>query len=112
MNHFALITGSYGGLGACFVTIHAKKGGDLILAGRDQAKLDAQAKEVSEKFHVTAYTIAVDLSRADAAQIIYNRCKDIGILPDIIINNAVLYFIINCYIAYNMRLSFCNIFKA
>lgn len=88
MNHFALITGSYGGLGACFVTIHAKKGGDLILAGRDQAKLDAQAKEISENFHVTAYTIAVDLSRADAAQIIYNRCKDYGILPDIIINNA------------------------
>lgn len=65
-----------------------KKRGDLILAGRDQAKLDAQAKEISENFHVTAYTIAVDLSRADAAQIIYNRCKDYGILPDIIINNA------------------------
>ena len=32
----ALITGSYGGLGVCFVNIHAAKGGNLILVGRDQ----------------------------------------------------------------------------
>lgn len=30
----ALITGSYGGLGVCFVNIHAQKGGNLVLDGR------------------------------------------------------------------------------
>lgn len=34
MNNTALITGAYGGLGICFVNIHAEKGGDLILVGR------------------------------------------------------------------------------
>lgn len=84
----ALITGSYGGLGTCFVNIHAEKGGDLILVGRSQAKLDAQAKEVEEKYHVTAHTIAADLSAPDAAQHIYDTCKSNGWKVDFLINNA------------------------
>lgn len=88
MNNTALITGSYGGLGTCFVNIHAEKGGDLILVGRNQTKLDTQAKQISDKYHVTAYTIAVDLSQANAAQKIYDTCRQNGWLPDIIINNA------------------------
>lgn len=88
MKNTALITGSYGGLGTCFVNIHAEKGGDLILVGRNQGKLDVQAKQVSEKYSVTVHTIAVDLSRADAAQTIYDICRHSGWMPDIIINNA------------------------
>lgn len=34
----ALITGSDGGLGSCFVNIHAQKGGNLILVGRSAEK--------------------------------------------------------------------------
>lgn len=88
MKNAALITGSYGGLGTCFVNIHAGRGGDLILVGRSQEKLDAQAKEVSEKYSVAVQTIAVDLSQADAAQTIYDTCRQKEWLPDIIINNA------------------------
>lgn len=61
----ALITGSYGGLGVCFVNIHAAKGGDLILVGRNQAKLDAQKEETEKKYQVTVHTIAADLSQPD-----------------------------------------------
>lgn len=88
MKNTALITGSYGGLGTCFVNIHAAAGGDLILVGRSQSKLDAQAAEVSAKYGVEAVTIAVDLSQPEAAQTIYDTCKASGWNPDIIINNA------------------------
>lgn len=88
MKNTALITGSYGGLGTCFVNIHAAKGGDLILVGRSQSKLDAQATEVTTKYGVKAVTIAVDLSQPEAAQTIYDACKANGWNPDIIINNA------------------------
>lgn len=88
MKNTALITGSYGGLGTCFVKLHAEKGGDLILVGRSKEKLEEQAKEVSKKYHVTAHTIAVDLSQQDAAQQIYDSCKENGWDVDIIINNA------------------------
>ena len=87
-NKVALITGSYGGLGTCFVNIHAAKGGNLILVGRSQSKLDIQKKEIEEKYNVIANTIAVDLSLQDSAQKIYNVCKQNRWTVDYLINNA------------------------
>ncbi|MDO5133490.1 MAG: SDR family oxidoreductase [Eubacteriales bacterium] len=84
----ALITGSYGGLGTCFVTIHAGKGGDLILVGRDQKKLEEQAESVKKQYGVEVHTIAADLSAPEAAQVIYDTCKENGWTVDYLINNA------------------------
>ena len=88
MSNLALITGSYGGLGTCFVNIHAKKGGDLILVGRNPKKLEDQANETRKAYGVDVHTIAVDLSKPEAAQTIYDTCKENGWLPDVLINNA------------------------
>lgn len=88
MNNTALITGSYGGLGTCLAQIHAEKGGDLILVGRGQDKLDAQKKQLMDQYHIVAETIAVDLSKADAAEQIYAICKENKWEIDILINNA------------------------
>lgn len=84
----ALITGSYGGLGTCFVNIHAGKGGDLILVGRSQKKLDEQKKEVEEKYHVTVNMITADLSKAAEVEKVYNTCKENNWKVDYLINNA------------------------
>ena len=84
----ALITGSTGGLGTCFVNIHAGNGGDLILVGRGQQKLNEQAESVRKQYNVTVNTIAVDLSSPDAAQVIYDTCRDNGWQVDYLINNA------------------------
>ena len=84
----ALITGSYGGLGTCFVNIHAGDGGNLILVGRNQKKLDEQAKSIRKQYDVEVHTIAADLSSADAAQLIYNTCKENNWQVDYLINNA------------------------
>lgn len=70
MKNIALITGSYGGFGSCLANLHAMEGGDLILVGRNQEKLEKQAKQLTEQYHITAKTISVDLSTPEAAQII------------------------------------------
>lgn len=44
MKETALITGSYGGFGTCLSQIHAQKGGNLILVGRNKNKLYEQKK--------------------------------------------------------------------
>lgn len=88
MNNTALITGSYGGLGSCFVKLHGERHGDLILVGRNQKKLDQQAEKAEKDYGITAHTIAVDLSKPEAAQFIYDTCRENGWQPDIIINNA------------------------
>ena len=84
----ALITGSYGGLGTCFVKIHAGQGGNLILVGRSQSKLDEQAESVKKEYGVEVHTIAADLSASDAAQMIYDTCKENCWAVDYLINNA------------------------
>lgn len=84
----ALITGSYGGLGSCFVNIHAGRGGNLILVGRNQNKLDEQAKNVRLQYGVDVHTIAADLSAPEAAQMIYDTCKKNAWQVDYLINNA------------------------
>ncbi|MGN0700644.1 MAG: SDR family NAD(P)-dependent oxidoreductase [Oscillospiraceae bacterium] len=84
----ALITGSYGGFGKCLVNIHAENGGDVILVGRSPEKLEAQAREVAEKYNVKAYNIAADLSLPDSAQMIYDECRKNGWEIDYLINNA------------------------
>lgn len=84
----ALIIGSYGGLGTCFVKIHASKGRNLILVGRSKEKLDEQAKAIKDEYNVEVNTIAVDLSSQDAAKIIYDTCKNSGWNVDYLINNA------------------------
>lgn len=88
MKNIALITGSYGGFGSCLANLHAMEGGDLILVGRNQEKLEKQAKQLTEQYHIAAKTISVDLSTPEAAQMIYDTCKGNGWAPDIIMNNA------------------------
>ena len=84
----ALITGSYGGLGTCFVKLHASAGGNLILVGRSQKKLDEQKAQVEKEYKVTVNTIAADLSKAEDVEKVYNTCKENGWQVDYLINNA------------------------
>lgn len=84
----ALITGSYGGLGTCFVKLHASAGGDLILVGRGQNKLDEQKAQVEKEYGVKVNTIAADLSKAEDVEKVYNTCKENGWQVDYLINNA------------------------
>lgn len=71
MQKTALITGSYGGLGTCFVELHAATHGDVILVGRSKEKLEQQKQYVEKTYSVSAHIISVDLSTEDAAQFIF-----------------------------------------
>lgn len=88
MKNLALITGSYGGLGKCFVDIHAAAGGDLILVGRKRELLWQQAQDVMTRYGIQAEIIAINLSLPDAAETIFDVCQEHGWLPEILINNA------------------------
>lgn len=84
----ALITGSYGGFGTCLVMLHASSGGNLILVGRNQEKLDQQKAEVEKTFKVSVKTIAADLSKTKEVEKVYQTCKERNWEVDYLINNA------------------------
>ena len=88
MQKTALITGSYGGLGTCFVELHAATHGDVILVGRSKEKLEQQKQYAEKTYSVSAHIISVDLSTEDAAQFIFDTCKLNGWSVDYLINNA------------------------
>jgi short-subunit dehydrogenase len=84
----ALITGASTGIGKEIAYIHAEKGGDLIILARNKEKLEALKAEIEQKFTVQVLVIVQDLSKAGAAEEVYNKVKSSGMEVDYLINNA------------------------
>ncbi|MEO3945885.1 SDR family oxidoreductase [Gorillibacterium sp. CAU 1737] len=81
----AVITGATSGLGLEFVKLLAQDGYSLVLVGRSEEKL----KAVRENgYAVDIQTIAQDLSLPGAARRVADELERMGIVPDILINNA------------------------
>lgn len=86
MRHYrrALVTGATSGIGAGFAS---ELPGDtlLLLTGRDETRLDAQAQELARPDRPVA-TIAADLTQAAAIERLVAAAEDFEI--DLLINNA------------------------
>jgi short-subunit dehydrogenase len=88
MNKVALITGASSGIGKQLASIHAKKGGDLVIIARREDKL-REIKDALETEHSVEVTvIPKDLTRIEAAQEIYDEVKNANIEVEYLINNA------------------------
>jgi hypothetical protein len=85
---YVLITGASGGIGEQFARQFASKRRNLILVARSQDKLEALAKELSERHGINAQVLPKDLSKIEAADEIYETCKNSNWEVDILINNA------------------------
>ncbi|MHA6126842.1 SDR family NAD(P)-dependent oxidoreductase [Pseudomonas fluorescens group sp. PF-1] len=82
-----LITGASTGIGAVYAERFAKRGHDLVLVARDQARLDALAARLRSEHGVAAEVIAADLTQLGDLTTVESRLRDdarIGIL----VNNA------------------------
>ena len=58
------ISGSTGGLGGALCEHLASLGADLLLLNRNEARSDAQKKELEEKYGINVRYIALDLENA------------------------------------------------
>lgn len=84
----ALITGSYGGLGAAFAAEHAKRGGALILSDLNGDRLKEQKKELEAHYGVRVFTIPADLTKPEETQRLFNEAKAQGLSVDYLILNV------------------------
>lgn len=87
-----LITGASSGLGETFARVLARRGLNLILVARSQAKLQSLATELSGQYGSRVEVIAVDLSREMAPLTVYKATQQLGLTVDLLINNAGLGF--------------------
>ena len=88
MTNWALITGSTSGIGAAFATLLAKEKYQLVLVARNEDKLNKQAKELKRLHGVDARSITCDLTRPQAADIVYQQTKKMNVQIHTLINNA------------------------
>jgi short-subunit dehydrogenase len=82
-----LITGASTGIGATYADRFAKRGHDLVLVARDEARLNALATKLSSEHGVTVDVLPADLTDAGQLATVETRLREdakIGIL----INNA------------------------
>ncbi len=85
MSH-VLITGGSEGIGLELAKCFARDGYDLIIAGRDEKKLQNAASVLEKQYHVSVRTAAVDLSEPQAAEKLHEAVSDMEI--SVLINNA------------------------
>ena len=84
----ALITGASSGIGLELAKIHAQKGGDLVLVARSEEKLQQLKRQLEKQHSVLVAVIVEDLSQAGAAGRIFAQTQSMGLVVDILINNA------------------------
>lgn len=84
----ALITGASSGIGAEFARRLAAEGHDLILVARDVERLTAVAHEVQERHRVHVEIVALDLSRPDAGERLWEEVQRRRCDVEFLVNNA------------------------
>jgi short-subunit dehydrogenase len=88
MTKYALITGTTSGIGKALAEKFAQEKINLILVSRNLQKLNRQADLLTAQYGIKVHVIAADLEKADAALMIYEKAKQIGIEIQYLVNNA------------------------
>jgi uncharacterized protein len=83
-----LITGASGGIGYELAKLFARDHHNLVLVARSGDQLARVAKEMQDRFGVTAKTVALDLAAPPAPKFLFDQLQREGIAVDILINNA------------------------
>ena len=83
-----LITGASGGIGEEFARQYAARGENVLLVARSSAKLAALCEELAAKHKVDAQFVALDLSAADAPQVLFDETARRGLEVATLVNNA------------------------
>ena len=84
----ALVTGASSGIGEAFARELGARGMQLILTGRDEARLARIADEIAATNKVRVERVALDLALADAPEQLRAAVDGFGLVPDLLVNNA------------------------
>ena len=84
----AVITGASSGLGTEFARLAAAEGFETLLIARRVDRLHAVASELEEKYGTRAHVLGLDLTEPDAPERVMEAIDAIGMVPEVLVNNA------------------------
>ncbi|GGP65902.1 SDR family NAD(P)-dependent oxidoreductase [Saccharothrix coeruleofusca] len=84
----ALVTGAGTGIGAALAQRLAAQGMDLVVVGRNAARLEDVAQRLHAEHEVDVLPVPLDLSEQDAPTCLAKQLAEAGIEIDILVNNA------------------------
>ena len=87
---YALVTGAATGMGVEYARQLAKRGYNLILVDINP-RVEQTAQQVQTQYNVLTRSIVMDLGTADAADTLYQQCRQENLPVEVLINNAGLY---------------------
>jgi short-subunit dehydrogenase len=88
MMPFALITGGGKGIGKCIAAELAKKNYPVLLVARDEKSLEEHTTNLSKKYGIEAYYLALDLGKAGATQVLMDWIISNNYNVGVLVNNA------------------------
>jgi len=84
----AMVTGGTAGIGHAFCVELAERGHDLVIVGRDRARLENVSDELRGRYSVNVEILAADLSKRAALKRVAGRLDDRDRPVDLLVNNA------------------------
>lgn len=87
-NEYALITGATSGIGYELASLFAKDGYNLILVARNKDRLSEVTAKLKQQFSVEITPLSKDLFNPYAAEEIYDKTKEMGIIVNVLVNDA------------------------
>jgi len=83
-----LITGASSGIGEVFARKLAARGRNVLLVARSEEKLITRCNELGRSNNIRAQYVALDLSKPESAEQLFQEAKRRGLPVDMLINNA------------------------
>src|SRR5215213_4891299 len=83
-----LITGASAGIGAALANVFADHRHALVLVARRAPQLKALADAIEERGHPRPHVVVLDLGQPDAGARIEDELRELGLEPNILVNNA------------------------
>jgi short-subunit dehydrogenase len=83
-----VVTGASRGIGRALARRFAEAGHDVALIARNSGPLDEAAREIAGDFPVAAFTLPLDITRADAPHELDHALAARGLYLDVLVNNA------------------------
>jgi short-subunit dehydrogenase len=88
MKKYTLITGASEGIGKEFALQLARQKKNLILVARNSTKLLKLEEHLIDLHGIDVKVVAYDLSKQDAADFLFQKCQELGLKVECLINNA------------------------